>query len=186
MLVNQVRVQLERLSGACTPPSGSRCEGRSAVCCCWLSQEWHLRGRSRRGLAATLARDRAGPGAAPCGAGVGPSVLLTFVPTGRPQIVRQEALISDARKPQLRKLIYKLIEKQVRTRAGNLASVGCGLGCCSAEGHGTRGSASVIGVNKGGQSSCRSRPAAPLPPHRSRTRTRASTSSRSCVRTFCR
>ena len=34
------------------------------------------------------------------------------------QIVRQEALISDARKPQLRKLIYKLIEKQVRTRAG--------------------------------------------------------------------
>lgn len=38
-------------------------------------------------------------------------------PVVSPQIVRQEALISDARKPQLRKLIYKLIEKQVGSTA---------------------------------------------------------------------
>jgi hypothetical protein len=33
------------------------------------------------------------------------------------QIVRHEPLISESRKPQLRKLVYKLIEKQVRARA---------------------------------------------------------------------
>jgi dynein assembly factor with WDR repeat domains 1 len=32
------------------------------------------------------------------------------------QIVRHEPLISESRKPQLRKLVYKLIEKQVRAR----------------------------------------------------------------------
>jgi hypothetical protein len=49
-----------------------------------------------------------------------------------PQIVRQEALISDARKPQLRKLIYKLIEKQV----GGIDQSSCDSNCLLVAGAG--------------------------------------------------
>ena len=39
------------------------------------------------------------------------------------QVVRQEPLISDARKPQLRKLVYKLIEKQAAPPPAHIRSL---------------------------------------------------------------
>eukprot|EP00967_Tisochrysis_lutea_P058473 scaffold74389_cov34-Tisochrysis_lutea.AAC.3 len=106
------------------------------------------------------------------------SLAACFHATAERLIVRQEALISDARKPQLRKLIYKLIEKQVRQQGAILRHA-----------YSTCGSSKKLPVLT---CLCSLRPCAatpnstisPLAACRNLMRMRASTSSRSFVRIF--